>query len=225
MQHQPHPPTTNAPGRGAGSKLSQMLRGEICSKSTLSFLMEAHDALSGVIAKRAGFKGLWASGLSIASSLGYRDANEASWSQLVDVVERIVDATELPVLVDGDGGFGNFNNARLVARKLRQRGAAGITLEDTCFPKMNSFIGDRHSLADIDEFSGRLRAVKDAVADELVLVARTEALIAGYGMEEAIRRASPTPRRALTQSSFTRARAPPRRSSRSQAPGKTACLS
>lgn len=190
MQHQPYPPTTNVPERGAGSKLSQMLRGEICSKSTLSFLMEAHDALSGAIAKRAGFKGLWASGLSIASSLGYRDANEASWSQLVDVVERIVDATELPVLVDGDGGFGNFNNARLVARKLRQRGAAGIMLEDTCFPKMNSFVGDRHPLADIDEFSGRLRAVKDAVADELVLVARTEALIAGYGMEEAIRRAS-----------------------------------
>lgn len=190
MPHQPHPAATNGPERRAGPLLSQMLRAEICCKSTLSFLMEAHDALSGAIAKRAGFKGLWASGLSIASSLGYRDANEASWSQLVDVVERIVDATELPVLVDGDGGFGNFNNARLVARKLRQRGAAGIALEDTCFPKMNSFVGDRHPLADIDEFSGRLRAVKDAVGEELVLVARIEALIAGYGMEEAMIRAS-----------------------------------
>lgn len=190
MQYQPHPAATNGPERRAGPLLSQMLRAEICCESTLSFLMEAHDALSGAIAKRAGFKGLWASGLSIASSLGYRDANEASWSQLVDVVERIVDATELPVLVDGDGGFGNFNNARLVARKLRQRGAAGIALEDTCFPKMNSFVGDRHPLADIDEFSGRLRAVKDAVGEELVLVARIEALIAGYGMEEAMIRAS-----------------------------------
>lgn len=190
MQHQPHPAAANGPERRAGPLLSQMLRAEICCKSTLSFLMEAHDALSGAIAKRAGFRGLWASGLSIASSLGYRDANEASWSQLVDVVERIVDATELPVLVDGDGGFGNFNNARLVARKLRQRGAAGIALEDTCFPKMNSFVGDRHPLADIDEFSGRLRAVKDAVGEELVLVARIEALIAGYGMEEAMIRAS-----------------------------------
>ncbi|WP_049823353.1 phosphoenolpyruvate mutase [Bradyrhizobium sp. WSM2254] len=167
-----------------------MLRAEVCSKSTLTFLMEAHDALSGAIAKRAGFKGLWASGLSIASSLGYRDANEASWSQLVDVVERIVDSTELPVLVDGDGGFGNFNNARLVARKLRQRGAAGIALEDSCFPKMNSFVGERHPLADIDEFSGRLRAVKDTVAEDLVLVARIEALIAGHGIDEAVQRAS-----------------------------------
>nr|WP_271553776.1 isocitrate lyase/phosphoenolpyruvate mutase family protein [Bradyrhizobium sp. CCBAU 45394] len=54
--------------------------------------------------------------------MGYRDANEASWSQLVDVVERIGDSAELPVLVDGDSGFGNFNNARLLARKLCQRG-------------------------------------------------------------------------------------------------------
>ncbi len=164
-----------------------MLRAQVCSSSELSFLMEAHDGLSAAIAERAGFKGLWASGLSIACSLGYRDANEASWSQLV--VERIVDSTELPVLVDGDGGFGNFNNARLLARKLRQRGAAGVALEDSCFPQMNSLVGDRHPLADIDEFSGRLRAMKDTVADDLVLVARIEALIGGHGMDEAILRA------------------------------------
>ncbi|MCC8938657.1 phosphoenolpyruvate mutase [Bradyrhizobium sp. Arg62] len=166
-----------------------MMRSEVCCSSELSFLMEAHDGLSAAIAERAGFKGLWASGLSIASSLGYRDANEASWSQLVDAVERIVDSSQLPVLVDGDGGFGNFNNARLLARKLRQCGAAGVALEDSCFPKMNSFVGDRHPLADIDEFSGRLRAVKDTVADDLILVSRIESLIAGHEIDEAISRA------------------------------------
>lgn len=190
MQYPPKSAVINRPERSAGPSFSQILRDEICSKTTVSFLMEAHDALSAAIAKRAGFKSLWASGLSIASSLGYRDANEASWSQLVDVVERIVDSTELPVLVDGDGGFGNFNNARLLARKLHQRGAAGIALEDSCFPKINSFVGDRHPLADVDEFSGRLRAVKDSVAGDLVLVARTEALIAGHGMDDAILRAN-----------------------------------
>ncbi|RQH02158.1 MULTISPECIES: phosphoenolpyruvate mutase [Bradyrhizobium] len=166
-----------------------MLHVQVCSNDELSFLMEAHDGLSATIAQRSGFKGLWASGLSIASSLGYRDANEASWSQLVQSVERIVDSTELPVLVDGDGGFGNFNNARLLARKLGQAGAAGVSLEDSCFPKLNSLIGERHPLADIDEFSGRLRTVKDAVAETLVLVARIEALIAGHGLNEAILRA------------------------------------
>jgi len=171
------------------SGAADKLRSQISSNHELSFLMEAHDGLSGAIAERAGFKGLWASGLSISCSLGYRDANEASWTQLVDVVERMVDSTDLPVLVDGDSGFGNFNNARLLARKLQQRGAAGVALEDKGFPKMNSFVGDRHPLADTGEFSGRLRAVKDAVGDDLVLVARIEALIAGHGMDEALARA------------------------------------
>lgn len=189
MQHQPQYVFDNGPHRWAVSSSAEKLRAQVCSNNELSFLMEAHDGLSGAIAKRAGFKGLWASGLSIACSLGYRDANEASWSQVVDVVERIVDSTELPVLVDGDGGFGNFNNARLLARKLRQRGAAGVALEDSCFPKMNSFVGERHPLADVNEFSGRLRAVKDTVAEDLVLVARIEALIGGHGMNEALLRA------------------------------------
>jgi phosphoenolpyruvate phosphomutase len=173
----------------ATSRAADKLRNQICGNHELSFLMEAHDGLSGAIAERAGFKGLWASGLSISCSLGYRDANEASWTQLVDVVERMVDSTDLPVLVDGDSGFGNFNNARLLARKLRQRGAAGVALEDKGFPKMNSFVGDRHPLADTDEFSGRLRAVRDTVGDDLDLVARIEALIAGHGMDDALTRA------------------------------------
>ncbi|OBP78230.1 phosphoenolpyruvate mutase [Mesorhizobium loti] len=175
--------------RQPGAQTRESLRRMIAS-GELAFAMEAHDGLSAAIAERAGFKALWASGLSISSSLGYRDANEASWSQLVDVVERISDTVDIPVLVDGDSGFGNFNNARLVARKLRQHGASGICLEDTAFPKMNSFIGDRHPLADIPEFCGRLKAVKDQVPDaEFVLVARIEALIAGREEDEALARA------------------------------------
>ncbi len=189
MQEQAPSVLAKGSAQSADCSFAELMRAQVCCSSELSFLMEAHDGLSAAIAERAGFKGLWASGLSIASSLGYRDANEASWNQLVDVVERIVETSQLPVLVDGDGGFGNFNNARLVARKLRQRGAAGVALEDSCFPKTNSFVGDRHPLADIDEFSGRLRAVKDTVADDLILVARIEALIAGQGMDDAISRA------------------------------------
>nr|GAJ37800.1 phosphoenolpyruvate phosphomutase precursor [Bradyrhizobium sp. DOA9] len=169
---------------------ADMLRRLVCCNNALSFLIEAHDGLSAAIAGRAGFEGIWASGLSIASALGYRDANEASWTQVVDVVERIVDTCDRPVLVDGDSGFGNFNSARLLAQKLHQRGAAGVALQDSCFPKMNSLIGDRHRLADVSEFSGRLRAVKDTVAEDFVLVARVEALIAGQPMESALLRAS-----------------------------------
>ncbi len=163
---------------------------DLIHSNELSFLMEAHDALSAAVAARSGFRGLWASGLSISSSLGFRDANEASWTQIADAVERMADVTSIPILVDGDSGFGNFNNARLVALKLLQRGAAGVCIEDKVFPKTNSFVGDRHHLADVTEFCGRLAAIKDAVPDQaFVLVARTEALIAGHSQDEALARA------------------------------------
>ncbi|PST20754.1 phosphoenolpyruvate mutase [Mesorhizobium plurifarium] len=174
---------------GLSATISSTILRQLVLSSDLTFLMEAHDGLSAAIAERAGFKGLWASGLSISSVLGYRDASEASWTQIVDMVERIVDATDIPVLVDGDSGFGNFNNARIVARKLEQRGAAGLCLEDKQFPKANSFVGDRHALADVDEFCGRLTAIKDTTGPEFVLVARTEAMIAGHSLDEAIVRA------------------------------------
>ncbi|TWB47596.1 phosphoenolpyruvate phosphomutase-like protein [Bradyrhizobium sacchari] len=108
MQDQSQSVLVNRSDHSADSSVAEMLRAEVCSSSQLSFLMEAHDGLSAAIAERAGFKGLWASGLSIACSLGYRDANEASWSQLPDAVERIVDSTRLPVLVDGNGDFRNL---------------------------------------------------------------------------------------------------------------------
>jgi len=141
MKYQPQSARPNAGHQCTRPSPVGMLRAQVCSHGELSFLMEAHDSLSATIAQRSGFKGLWASGLSIACSLGYRDANEASWSQFVDAVERMVDSSHLPVLVDGDGGFGHFNNARLLARKLLQRAAAGVALEDSCFPKMIRLLG------------------------------------------------------------------------------------
>jgi phosphoenolpyruvate phosphomutase len=163
---------------------------DLIGSDKLEFLMEAHDAISAIIAERSGFSGIWASGLSISTALGFRDASEVSWNDVTDAVDRMAASTTVPILVDGDSGFGNFNNARILAQKLRQRGAAGICLEDKQFPKMNSFVGSRHPLADIGEFCGRLRAVKDSVKDpDFVLVARTEALIAGYGQDEALERA------------------------------------
>lgn len=152
------------------------------------FLMEAHDGLSALIASRAGFKGLWASGLTISTALGYRDASEVSWTCVVDMVERMVATSGLPILVDADTGFGNFNNARILATALKRRGAGGMCIEDKQFPKLNSFAGGRQSLAAIDEVCGRLKAVKDRV-DDFMLIARTEALIAGAGMRSALDRA------------------------------------
>ena len=156
----------------------------------LAFLMEAHNGISAKIVEEAGFKGLWASGLTISSSLGLRDSNEASWTQVLDVLEYMADATTLPILVDGDTGYGNFNNVRRLVRKLCDTHIAGVCIEDKLFPKTNSFIGERQPLADMDEFCGRIKAGKDSQTDDdFVLVARVEALISGHSMEEALERA------------------------------------
>src|SRR6201996_52613 len=168
------------------SKLRQMLQSD-----QLEFLMEAHNGLSARIVREAGFKGIWASGLSISAQFGVRDNNEASWTQVVDVLEFMADASDLPILLDGDTGYGNFNNMRRLVRKLEQRGIAGVCIEDKQFPKTNSFLnGERQPLADIEEFAGKIAAGKDTQNDpDFCIVARVEALIAGWGMDEALRRA------------------------------------
>lgn len=157
----------------------------------LEFIMEAHSGISAIIAEEAGFKGVWASGLSIATQLGVRDSNEASWTQVLEVLEFMNDAISTPILVDADTGYGNFNNARRLVRKLEDRGVAGACVEDKLFPKTNSLLDGRaQPLADIQEFSLKIQAMKEAQRDpDFNVVARVEALIAGWGVDEALKRA------------------------------------
>lgn len=171
-------------------KKTKQLRNLIDS-GKLKFVMEAHNGLSAKIVEEAGFKGIWASGLSISAAMGVRDNNEASWTQVLEVLEFMNDATSIPILLDGDTGYGNFNNARRLVKKLEQRGIAGVCIEDKQFPKMNSFInGQLQPLADIEEFCGKIKAMKDTQTDkDFVVVARVEAFITGRGLDEALRRA------------------------------------
>jgi phosphoenolpyruvate phosphomutase len=170
-------------------KKTTQLRNLINSKNT-EYLMEAHNALSAKIVEETGFKGIWASGLSISAAFGVRDNNEASWTQVLETLEFMSDATSIPILLDGDTGYGNFNNARRLVKKLEQRQIAGVCIEDKLFPKTNSFIrGEAQPLADIDEFCGKIKGMKDTQTDaDFVVVARVEALIAGWGLKEALRR-------------------------------------
>lgn len=171
-------------------KKSTRLR-ELLQGSELEFLMEAHNGLSARIVEEVGFKGIWASGLAMSASLGVRDSNEASWTQVLEIVEFMADATSIPILLDGDTGYGNFNNFRRLVKKLEQRDVAGVCIEDKIFPKSNSFIGEQQPLADVDEFCGKIKAGKDAQQDEdFCIVARVEAFIAGWGLKEALHRAN-----------------------------------
>ncbi|MGH2906917.1 MAG: isocitrate lyase/phosphoenolpyruvate mutase family protein [Solirubrobacterales bacterium] len=171
-------------------KPSEALRALLAEPGTSS-MMSAHDALSAKIAVTEGIPAVWASGFSLSSALGVRDSSELTASDLVAAVDRMTDAVAAPVLVDGDTGFGNFNNARQLVRKLCKVRAAGLCIEDKLFPKMNSFASGSQELIDSDEMSGKISACKEAQTDpEFCLVARTEALICGLPVAEAIERAS-----------------------------------
>jgi phosphoenolpyruvate phosphomutase len=163
----------------------------IIKSNELEFILEAHNGISAAIVERAGFKAIWGSGLAMSAQFGVRDSNEVSWTQVIDMLEFMSDATTIPILLDGDTGYGNFNNMRRLVTKLEQRNIAGVCIEDKQFPKVNSFIdGNKQPLADINEFCGKIKAGKDCQTDDdFCIVARVEALIAGWGLKEALNRA------------------------------------
>ncbi len=164
---------------------------KLLHSGNLEFLLDAHNGITAKIAEEAGFKGIWAGGLCMSAQYGVRDSNEASWTQVLDMLEFMSDAVEIPILLDGDTGYGNFNNVRRLVRKLEQRSIAAVCIEDKLFPKTNSFIdGTKQQLADIDEFCSRIKAGKDAQSDDdFAIITRVEAFIAGWGLSEALKRA------------------------------------
>jgi len=157
----------------------------------LDFLCEAHNGITARIAEEAGFNAIWAGGLCMSAQYGVRDSNEASWTQVLEMLEFMADASSVPILLDGDTGYGNFNNVRRLVRKLEQRNIAAVCIEDKLYPKTNSFIdGNKQELADIDEFCSRIKAGKDAQQDDdFCIITRVEAFIAGWGLSEAMKRA------------------------------------
>src|SRR3989338_670401 len=113
---------------------------ELLNSGKLEFLCEAHNGISAKIVEEAGFKGIWASSLTISAAMGVRDNNEASWTQILEVLEFMNDATTIPILLDADTGYGNFNNVRRLVKKLEQRNIAAVCIEDKRFPKTNSLL-------------------------------------------------------------------------------------
>ena len=113
----------------------------LITSGQLEFVMEAHDGISAKIVEESMFKGIWASGLTISAALGVRDNNEASWTQVLEVLEFMADATSILILVDGDTGYGNFNNVRTVPW-----GTAAKDVEDALTTSRKSVRRGRPSL-------------------------------------------------------------------------------
>jgi phosphoenolpyruvate phosphomutase len=155
-------------------------------------IVGAHDALSARLIERAGFDGIWASGFAISASLKcIPDASFITSSEQLDVERNIAEAVGIPVIADCDTGYGNALNVMRTVNDRERAGVAAICIEDNVYPKRCSFYaGVRRELIPVDEHCGKIKAAKAAqIYPEFMVIARTEALIAGWGQDEALARA------------------------------------
>jgi len=152
----------------------------------------AHNGLSAKLVEEAGFDTVWAGGLEISSAMCVPDANILSMAENLAVVRNITESVKIPVIVDSDNGYGNAINVMRMIEQYESVGVAGVCIEDNIFPKRNSFyVGVKRELEPINEFVGKLRAARKArSSDQFAIIARTEALIAGMGLDEALKRAT-----------------------------------
>lgn len=151
----------------------------------------AHDALSAKLVEEAGFDGVWASGFGLSAVRAVPDASILTKSETLDGARAMVEVTQIPVIADVDTGFGNAINAMHTVQDFEAAGIAAVCIEDNVFPKRCSFYtGVTRELAPTEEHARKIAAAKAAQRDpEFVVIARTEALIAGWGKEEALIRA------------------------------------
>ncbi len=158
----------------------------------LAQVMAAHSPLSALLAEEAGFDGLWASGFELSALYGLPDVSLLSMTQHLEMVRAIADRCSLPIVADIDTGFGNALNVIHAIRHYERAGAAAVVIEDKTFPKVTSLVaGGRQDLLRVEEFQGKIRAALEARRNpDFLVIARTEALIAGLGESEALNRAA-----------------------------------
>ena len=148
-----------------------------------------YDAFTALVAEQAGFEALYLSGASIAyTRLGRSDVGLTTATEVADTLARITERVALPVIVDGDTGFGNALNTQRTVRAFERAGAAMVQLEDQTFPKRCGHL-DGKGVIPRAEMCGKLRAALDARhSPDTLILARTDAL-AVEGFEAALDRA------------------------------------
>lgn len=150
--------------------------------------MAAHNPLAAKLAAEAGFDAIWGSGFELSASYAVPDANILPMGTHLEMMRAMGEVQAAPIIADIDTGFGNAVNVAYVVPRYVAAGAAAVVMEDKTFPKDSSLrAGGRQELVSAAEFAGKLAAAK-AVANGALVVARTEALIAGLGQAEALRR-------------------------------------
>lgn len=160
------------------------------NEGTLFTAMAAHNPLAAKLAEEAGFDGIWGSGFELSASYAVPDANILSMGTHLEMMRSIASVVSVPPIADIDTGFGNAVNVAYVVPQYEAAGASAIVMEDKTFPKDTSLRAEgRQELVRVEEFQGKIEAAVSARNDrDFLVIARVEALIAGQGQEEAIRR-------------------------------------
>jgi len=171
--------------RQSGPSRAERLRALLALPDILQ-MPGAHNALAALQAKEAGFEALYLSGAAMSASMGLPDLGIMAVEDVCFFVRQIVRATDLPVLVDGDTGYGEVLNVMQTVRAFEDAGAAAIQLEDQILPKKCGHLNDKR-LADPDDMARKVAAAVKA-RREMLIVARTDAA-ASEGIEGAIARA------------------------------------
>src|SRR5437660_11237453 len=149
--------------------------------------MAAHNPLAAKLAARAGFDAIWGSGFELSASYAVPDARILSMDSHLEMMRAVGEVQDAPVIADIDTGFGNAVNVAYAVPRYAAAGVAAVVIEDKTFPKDSSLrAGGRQELVPVGEFQGQLAAAKDT--GTVRVIARTEALIAGLGQNEALRR-------------------------------------
>jgi methylisocitrate lyase len=146
----------------------------------------AHDPLAALLARRAGFEALYLSGGGLTASLALPDLGVLELSELTFFTRAICRAVDLPLVVDGDTGYGEALNVMRLVRELEDAGAAAVQLEDQVLPKKCGHLSDKR-LASPDDMARKIAAAVRA-ARHLRIIARTDA-VASEGLPAAIERA------------------------------------
>jgi len=162
------------------------------AQTGLVHIMAAHSPLSARLAEEAGFDGIWASGFELSALYGLADVSLISMTQHLDMMRAMAEQIALPIVADIDTGFGNAINVIYAVQQYERAGAAAVVIEDKSFPKVTSLVADgRQDLLRIEEFQGKIDAAcKTRIDRDFLIVARDEALIAGLGEAEALKRAA-----------------------------------
>jgi len=171
-------------------KTSGILRKKLSEKSIVT-VGGAFDAMSAKIVEICEFDAIWAGSFAISATHALPDASIMTMTEFLGVAASMAESCKIPVIADCDTGFGGPSNVSHMVKKYENSGIAGVSIEDKIFPKQNSLLENgRQELISEKEFVAKIVAARDAKENkDFMIIARTEALIANQGMNEAIKRA------------------------------------